>query len=212
MKNAFEILKTLWGNERSRALISLLLWFLFFGVCFLTLNLGGGKNYNSIPNEIDENKLDNYEYNMIVDINNYTYNISGVRLKEEETVKIEELDEIYSNNFENIDELKSLDLKYLRMETLKTYLNDNLKKSEIIYQDGSSKKEYEVSSTVFKINVLDKIESELPVKIEAKYKNDKLDIINLDLTNKMKLVNPKINKYKIRIIYSNIGNIKSLSK
>lgn len=201
---ALETIKNLWDNERSRASISLVLWILFFVIAFAILKMDKKKEE---PEEVYTKTFDNYEYKLNIAINNTTYNFKGMRKGENEVVDL--LNKKYTD-VSNIKELYGLDLRYIRMEVIKTFLAEQAK-SRIEYNDGSVKETYELTLDQFKINDLDKYEGNALIYMEVKHKNDEISNVFIDLTNKMKLVNNKITSYKIDMTYENIGNIKDIS-
>lgn len=203
MQNVLNFLKEAWHNERGRAIITLCLWILFFIICFGLLNYG-----NSSSNSTLEQRFDNYEYYMELTINNKRYNIEGIRYQEKELIEIEELNKEYINDFSNIKELYNLDLKYLRLETIKNNVENATSKREVTYTDGSFKVFYEIKASEFLISDSDNYINDELINLDVKYKNNIISNVNVDLTNKMKKINKNITNYKIDIIYTNIGNIK----
>ncbi len=194
-------LKLLLKNEKFRALISIILWIFFFIIMFAILNSGTKNSEYSKPTLNEKN----YEYEIEFKINKLIYNIEGIRYEDKELIEIKELNKEYINDFSNIKELYNFDIKYLRLELLKKYIENNISTKEITYNDGSIKRFYEINN--FKINDNDNTNS--IIKMDVKSKNNIISEVNIDLTNKMKNIN--ITNYEIRINYYNIGNIKDFT-
>ena len=149
---------------------------------------------------------------MVFNINNQVYNVEGIRYENKELLEIKELHKEYINNFENIKQLYNFDIRYLRLENIEDLIYNLDSTRNISYNDGSSKVTYEVLSSDFKINDLDNYVDNLTNKVEVTYdRNNTIEAVDIDLTNKMKKINKNIKNYRININYKNIGNIRDFA-
>lgn len=147
MKPFFRTLKTLWKNERSRALLQIGLYVLFFGILFLLLNIRTSSKTNDTVEE-RYGRWHQYRYVMTIKNKNQIYHVSGTRDKEE-TFLVEEQNQIYRIIDEMIvDEnnniVSTFDWNLFSPRQLSSFIKNGIINSTTSYKDGSKQIEYEM--------------------------------------------------------------------
>lgn len=212
MKEKIEILKKLWQIPRYKAIIQLLLWFIFFFVLFFiyyifSLFKEEVNVYNKQDDEVKKSviesyiEMENYEYEYKISyiLNNETFekNISGTKYNDKNTFKILSdkysiiNDQIYDSNNQIVSNLLDYDLINLEPKNIYNMINECSDKEEIKYSDGKIKTEY--IGIDYSIIVIEE---------ESLIKEIEIDVTKL-------INNPKITYYDVKIIYENINNIDS---
>lgn len=205
-------------DKKERAKIELLFYGIFFvGVIIFVRILGnsnssiqnsdGNKDLNSFIYSIE----DNYEYDVIMHINNEIYHYYGRVLGNNSTINLEE------DNM--VKKYRSMDKKYYILDNNNYILTNSEEVYPYIdyrYFDIDTIKEYLKIATKDKDNYILKLkdilinnESEdyITIKIEEGDKN-----IVIDYTNLFGIVDENKEKVLINIAYSNIDNIISLEE
>lgn len=162
MKKYINIFKDLISNKRTRAIMILALYFIFFIVVISIFN--GKREDNIIVTEIPFQNLTNYSYSLIVnDTDNYTV-VS------------------YAGELTGIpDDLKFLNNKFIyELETSATLL-----KSNTDYSTEITTKEYSVSSITFEIL----LNTKNTAKLYISYKNDKIQKVIIEFEKEYKTFN-----------------------
>lgn len=204
-------------DKRERAKIELMAYGIFFLVVIVFARLLGStsnniENNNSAETSSFITKLeDNYEYDMLVTINENTYKYYGKVLGNNSTINLETEDKKYSyylmnkkyyaleeENYILTDEEEVypyIDYRYLNIKTIKEYISIATKENNT----------YKVKIKNIIINA--DSEEYFTINIEEGDKN-----IVIDYTPLLKIINKNINKVVVNITYSNINNIISLEE
>lgn len=208
MKEKIEKFKELWAVPRYKAIIELIMFFIFFAVIFLIMfimSLFAEEEPIEIKKSTIENftSMENYEYiyeiNYIINKETLTKEIKGTKYDSTNNFKILsdkyyiKDNSIFNSNDEIVTNINEYDLIELEPINIVTKLNEIENKNITTYNDGKIKTEY--NSDLYSITTYE----------EDNYIYE----IDLDLTNKIKETNNKITYYSIKITYTNINNINS---
>ena len=218
-KSKFQILKELWQNPKTHAMVVLGLWLIFIGGLILFLKISSIISMetpsNQLENNIDPlkqfNDMKSYEFNYMsndLSLNGTVYEDKYLLyLDNQRYYKNKSLYKI-SNNIENSNEPEILklnnkmiyslikDISPISNEQYDSYLVPLI--NFIDTYEGITTNDYNLSSYNIVINV---------------YKKD--DIINkvvIDLTNYYKYKGANIDNYILTINYYNIDNISDFTK
>ena len=82
LKLFFTKLKKMWNNRRYRSVLILLMYFVFFAIMFLLLNIGTENVHRNYEQVIHFKNYDIYSFSTDIDINGMIYSIEGKRYKE----------------------------------------------------------------------------------------------------------------------------------
>lgn len=215
-KNDKMSLKEKLKDKRERAKIELIIYGIFFvGVIIFARVLDSTSSSNiQVENKVDSfvySVLDNYEYDMILTIDNDEYhyygrvlgNNSKINLEIDSIVKsyyymnkkyyILENDNYILTNVEDI--YPYIDYRYLDINVIKEYLKLAVKNNNT----------YKVKIKDIMLN--SQSEEYITINVEEGDKN-----IVIDYSNLFKLTNKNNEKVIVNVTYSNIGNIISLEE
>lgn len=217
-----------WGIPRYRALIKLGLYFVFFGLIFLYIQVMSMFSRNNVSTEKDVDTLvkfkmmDNYEYSYVLETNIldkvYTVDVDGIRYDNTDTFEVSDYDFYVENNIiysdnHNVDitNILPVDLLMFRPENLYSKLENNVEREIIGYQNGDEKVTYKIPVHHFNVGFLQGIdETNEVIEIITYESNGEIYKLELDIYNVMKLVNPEFESYTVLIEYSNINNIRGV--
>lgn len=157
MKKYFEILKNLWNNPRSHALIVLCLYILFFVIIFSLVDFNGTNKTPDNVLSINDNfyTLKEYNYKISIKKNEELIGLSGTKGSNEQfkigddiyTIIDNEIFDIKSNKYNLYDiEWVSLSPSSLKLFESKGILNATTK-----YKNGIVKEEYELECSKFNL-------------------------------------------------------------
>ena len=105
LKLFFTKLKKMWNNRRYRSVLILLMYFVFFAIMFLLLNIGTENVHRNYEQVIHFKNYDIYSFSTDIDINGMIYSIEGKRYKENYEFTYNE--QTYNMNY---DDIKQSDL------------------------------------------------------------------------------------------------------
>lgn len=205
-------------DKRERAKIELIFYCVFFvGVIIFARILGGSNSTKQIHNE--NNNLDsfiysiedNYEYDVVININDEVYHYYGRLLGNNSTINLE-VDKLVKKYYlmnkkyyilddvnyilTNSEEVYPyIDYRYFNIDIIKEYLNISTKE----------KGAYIIKLKDILMN--NEIEEYITMKIEEGDKN-----IVIDYTNLFRVTDKTKEKVIVNITYSNINNIISLDE
>ena len=202
-------------DKRERAKIELMLYGIFFlGVIIFARVIGSSSsdienNNNMSPSSFISLVEDNYEYDMLITINNNIYEYYGKVLGNNSTINLKVADEITNyylmdkkyyileeSNYILIDEKEVypyIDYRYLNIDNIKEYIELSTKENDTY--------KLKLSDIVLNNNS----EDYLTIYINEGDKN-----IIIDYTPLLKLTDESIERVVVNITYSNIDNIISL--
>lgn len=234
-KERFGYLKKLreyWQIPRYRSLITLGLYFAFFGIIFIYISIMDALPNNTlseIPKEQDSrilfSTMNNYEYNYEIEASNksetFNFSVSGIRYDIYDNFKINSesfyvLDNIIysSDGTKDITDIIKIDLLGLRPSRIYEALQYSIDTNKIEYQNGDVKVTYRVPITKFNIAFLQEIDEANTDVVEiTTYEHDnEIYQVDLDIYNLMKLTDNNLEKCTAKITYSNINNIKNVEE
>lgn len=233
-KERFGYLKKLreyWQIPRYRSLITLGLYFVFFGIIILYVSIMDSLSRNSLTETKTQDSrilfstMSNYEYNYEIEASNqsetFSFSVSGIRYDDYDNFKINNesfyvLDNIvYSNDgTKDITDIIKIDLLGLRPSRIYEALRYSVDASKIEYQNGDVKVTYKVPVTKFNIAFLQEIDENNTdvVEITTYEHNNEIYEVDLDIYNLMKLTDSNLEKCTAKITYSNINNIKNVEE
>lgn len=206
----------LWKDKRERAKIELILYGIFFlGVIIFARVLGSNtKNIdkgNQIPTSFVSTINDNYEYDIVVTIDDNTYYYYGKVLGNNKSINLKIDDELNSyylmnkkyyilenNNYILTDEEEVypyIDYRYLNINNIKEYMNIAIKEDDTY--------SIKLSDLILNSDSTDY----LTININEGDKN-----IVIDYTPLLKLSGEDISKAIVNITYNNINNVISLEE
>ena len=205
-------------DKRERAKIELIFYFVFFIALVIFIRVGSSSsdkvidnNENNVTNTFIEGINDNYEYSMLLTINDTIYEYYGKVLGNNSTIN--KLDQNITKKYYSINQ------KYYMLD------NDNyilINKEEVypyidsLYLSIDTIKEYILISNknnnTYSIKVKDILlnssnEDSITITINEGDKN-----IIIDYTNLFKETKENIEKIEVNITYNNINNITSLEE
>lgn len=152
MKEFFKKLKIIWKNPRGRALLQFGLYILFFVILFLLLNI---KTSSKISYTVEEQygSLTEYEYEMVVGIEESIYHIQGRKGRDREEFVVEELRTAYQvlNGTVTDEEKQIVSDKWnlFSPNQLSSFIKNGTVNSTTNYKDGSKKVEYEMECNLW---------------------------------------------------------------
>lgn len=200
-------------NRRTRALVSLGLWLIFFVFVFSLL---GKEEKPNLPKPVVIES--NYEYQMTFVVNEATYLIHGVRNGNEESFSLLnqtyflEHDQLYlffndTKVLQSSTSLLNIDFLKLRPEFLKKLVLEENLEYTTKYESGVIKKGYSVPVSKF-VELYDGsvITDDQLISIELSEKDGLLIEVHMDLVNFQKYSQEMITNYEIKIVYSHIGD------
>lgn len=205
-------------DKRERAKIELVFYAVFFVVAIIFVRILSDSN-STIPNNNENNNLesfiysieDNYEYDVVININDEVYHYYGRLLGNNSTINLE-VDKVLKKYYfmdkkyyilddgnyilTNIDEVYPyIDYRYFNIDIIKEYLNVSSKENEI----------YIIKLKDILMN--NEIEEYITMKIEEGDKN-----VVIDYTNLFRVADKTKEKVIVNITYNNIDNIISLEE
>lgn len=215
MKEYFDILKQLWKNPKTHALVVLSLWFIFIGTVVVFFNF-----YNNIDSNKTNISTTSSDFSDTLDFSNmksyeFSYKAGSITLNgffyENKYLLYLNNDRFYKNG--NLYKMDKIITKVKEPDLLKI-------DSEFIYKLIKNKepisnrdyKTYLISLTEF----LQSYESEIPINKDLSsyniiinvYKNE----VNIDLENYYKLKQKNVENSMLNIKYYNINNISDFTK
>ena len=217
MKHKIETFKRLWAIPRYKAIIKLILWISFFFIIYLVMFVlslinGSYEKKQVKPTLVTKTALESYtemanyeyKYNFTYTFNNEnkTTLIEGTKYNNSNSFKLAsnkykiENNAIYDLNNSVVTNLTDYDIILLEPSNIINLLKTAKNKEETKYNNGNIKTEYSFDDML----------------ITTYEENHYITKIDLDLTNYMIKVNPKITSYIINIIYENINNIDSFNE
>ena len=224
MKDKINKFLELWHDPKYKSLIKIGLYLLFILILVLIVRvkkatykpnrINNQQNTNinkTIVDKIDSMK--NYEYEIILNINNTTETLKGIKyndINEFENIKTSEKYEIKDNIIYKKGTNEKQDLFYINFNNLslaniKTYLTDENKKSEISYNNNEIKKEYNIVD----FNIINEKYANKFVKLNTYENENYIYKIELNIIDLMKEKDKNIINYNITINYNNINQIKN---
>ena len=234
-KERFGYLKKLreyWKIPRYRSLITLGLYFAFFGIIIIYVSIMESLSSSAIS-EISKEQdsrilfstMDNYEYNYEIEASNkletFSFSVSGIRYDVYDNFKINNesfyvLDNIiYSTDgTKEITDVIKIDLLGLRPNKIYEALQYSIDANKIEYQNGDAKVTYRIPVNKFNIAFLQEIDENNTDVVEiTTYESDnEIYQLDLDIYNLMKLTDNNLEKCTVKITYSNINNIKNVEE
>ena len=226
----FKKIREYWKIPRYRALITLGIYILFFVIIYLYIQIMNHLSGPSIEKVqvdplIEYSSMDNYEYSYEIDVTGSletsSYVISGIRYDNQDNFKISnnsfyvQDNIIYSlDGVKNITDFVQIDLLLLLPNRIYDSLNYSTNTSKIEYQNGDAKVTYSIPVSKFNVAFLQGIdETNTDVVEVTMYEYDnQIYQIDLNLYNLMKLVDPTLQGYSIKMTYTNINNIKNVEE
>lgn len=220
-KSTFKIIKELWKNPKTHALMVLGIYAFFFAIVIIYIQIGSSikntepninNNYSSLDNL---NNMKTYEYKyLITKVTNETniINVEGIKYNNQNSFKILNDNQTYyiEDDLIKPNDLFPDDLYLLEIEPNKIYeyILANDKYSEIEYSDGSKKIEYLISLNDIKteLDIYEQLNDD-QIKITTYEEDNVIYKIELNLSEYVKLKNEEINNYNIEINYTNINKI-----
>lgn len=215
MKEKIETFKKLWANPRYKAIIQLLLWISFFFIMYLVIciiNIFSGPVKHEPVNIPTKTAIENYTemanyeykytYNYTINKENTVLTIEGTKYNDHNTFKLNGTkytvkdNLIFDINNNPVTNLTEYDITNLYPNNINTLLTTAKNKEETKYNDGNIKTEYTFDD----------------IFITTHTNNNYITNIELDITNYMIKINPKITHYTIDIEYQNINNIDSFNE
>ena len=224
MKDKINKFLELWHDPKYKSLIKIGLYLLFILILILIVRvkkatykpnrINNQQNTNinkTIVDKIDSMK--NYEYEIVLNINNNTDTLKGIKyndINEFENIKTSEKYEIKDNIIYKKGTNEKQDLFYINFNNLslaniKTYLTDENKKSEISYNNNEIKKEYNIVD----FNIINEKYANKFVKLNTYENENYIYKIELNIIDLMKEKDKNIINYNITINYNNINQIKN---
>lgn len=153
MSAFWKILKKLWRNPRTHAVLVMGIYALFFGILFLLLNIKSTSS-TYVTAETYFSQLTTYDYQMMIKAKDQIYHLQGNRENESETFYVEEMENTYqvlSGNIvdENQTSVSSFNWNLLTPTKLSQLMTHGVVNATTNYKDGSQKTEYEADCKVW---------------------------------------------------------------
>lgn len=210
-------LKKLLSNKRYRGIIILFFWFIFFLFVILILRTTEKYNRNVEPQytalEVLE-KIKNYSVNYEIKKDDLIYNIDGNFINNETILNIDDKkyfikDKIYLIENEVLNEVQN-DFELEVWDININNLSNLLKDKEILYKTTKD----DIKSTIYRLTMKEfsslfetQIDSDEYIEINIQTKNNKYDLIYIDLTKYMNYNELKYKNYSITISLNSINEI-----
>lgn len=230
MDKLIETIKKIYENPRGKAVLFFAFYVVFFAIVFLFINLSKtelsyGDDYekSEVSYTFDLNKLfaENYgfKYNITLDNNNYSY--FGAKLKEEETLKYNNLD-YYRNGNDYYVKNNELWIKTDNPYVYSEYMdNTNIKKmlekssfvSKTVYESGKNTFTFAIStntlnSILYGLNTdFDEIPNEIIISTDEERN---VNHITFNLDSFCKNNNLCVYGFKISLDFDNFGDVEDI--
>lgn len=228
-KSFWTLFKEIWQNKRYRSLIILGLYGIFFIFVFMFLNNNQSEPLPEMVKEEPKTTLENYRdlnnYQFILEINeikdkeeaDYSYNGKTndeiTLINDKFFLKTNVIYEIVNNQIKPLEaSLVDINLFKLKPANLYELINLGELNYETKFADESIEKSYLVPlrDVIKNFKGEDIADQKATVEIKYKEKDNNIISVELDLSSYQKHFYEMIDKYFIKISYSNIGNVETL--
>lgn len=213
LKLFFTKLKKMWNDRRYRSILILLMYFIFFAIMFLLLNIGTKtvhKDYEQVINFRDYNI---YSFSTNIDINGMIYNIEGKRYKE--NYEFTYYEQTFNMNYDDIKQ-SDLDKNIINsFEYMPDFLDNIINNSKLVSEkkiidNNQIIKEYSLELEkylkILDYNLSDYNSNDLILVTVSEIGNQVISV-EIDLTNFYKNLEESYHNYKITINYDYINDI-----
>ncbi len=215
-KTKLEIIKELWKNPKTHAIIVLGFWLIFIGILILFLKISSITKETAVNPEsvspLDKfNKMTSYEFN-------YTANdlsLNGLYYQDKYLLYLDNQKYYKSNALykisDNIELSEEIEILKLNNKMLYNLIKDitpvqNNEYNSYLVPLMNFIKEYE------NINVTDYNLATYNIVVNVYQKNDTINKVIIDLTNYYKYKQLNIDSYILNISYYNINNLSDFTK
>lgn len=215
MKEKFLKIISLLKNKRYRAIVIILLYLIFFGIMFLILFLTNkSKPVTPIKKIFEYKNYDNYEFSVNLNVDEEKYYYNGKRYKDMYEVSYD--DQVF--DFKIGDDIELNNNVYDSLNFDPSFINELIRNSNLIsetklVEDDILEKKYNLSVCYYtKITdyVIEDCDPNLNILITVGKKNDEVIYVDLVLDDLFSSIS-SINKYSIKIIYTNINKVLQFS-
>lgn len=206
----------LWKDKRERAKIELILYGVFFVGVILFARVFGSSVNNTNNDSTDNSTFlslidDNYEYNIVVNMNDNIYEYYGKVLGNNSTINVKVLDSVkfYYLKSDKYYVLEDENYILVNEEEVYPYIDRRyFSVNNIINYIKIGTKE----DNVYKINIKDVIFNSGSSDYFTITVNEDSKNIIIDYTNLFKITHKDISNVTVNITYSSIGNIISIDE
>lgn len=213
LKLFFTKLKKMWNNRRYRSVLILLMYFVFFAIMFLLLNIGTENVHRNYEQVIHFKNYDIYSFSTDIDINGMIYSIEGKRYKENYEFTYNE--QTYNMNYDDIKQ-SDIDKNIINsFEYMPDFLDNIINNSKLVSEkkiidNNQIIKEYSLELAkyleILDYNLSDYNSGDL-ILVTVSEIDDQVISVEIDLTSFYKHLEESYEEYKITINYNHINDI-----